>query len=636
VEGKLDSGYRLSGTLADLLAEGYSALHETGELATARECFTAAAAEAAGDPKSLGLAALGLSGLWVQEHRSSVAAAQARAWRELALQRLDPASRLAQRLRMREIAEDEYTAGRPAEILGAVERSREFGDPVVLADALNLAHHCMLGPGHHDARIAVAEELLRVGAFTGRSIDTLLGLLWRTVDQFLAGDPHADRSMRELRDLLHERGHRAVHYIVDAMDVMLSIRSGDFDRAEQLAAECAAEGQATGDEDATGWYGAQLSAIRWYQGRTEEMAGMLDALLSSPTLATGNEAFVAAAAVVAAIVGDRPEAAAALRRLRRDGFATLPGSSTWMVSMFGALEAAVRLGDCEIAQEVYPLLVQFADRPVLASLAVACFGSAHFPLGNAARLLGDLETAIGHFRAAVHRNEVVGNAPARVLAQLALAAALGERGAAGDLKRAANIEESAGVELVRFGMARWRTNTSSLDPTYTQPRCVREGTEWLIRFHGRSVAVRDSVGIRYLATLLKHPGLQIAAVQLSGGAKTGADDSLHALLDSKAEAEYRARLETIRMAQDRADLDGDADRSAKLQQELEWLLSELRRARGLGGRDRQFPSDIERARTSVQKAIRRALLAIGERDAELGADLTACVATGTYCSFTAV
>src|SRR4051812_46216474 len=103
VDPKLGNEHRPPGTAADLLAEGFRALHETGELAAARECFTAAA-YAADDPTSLGFAALGLSGLWVQERRSSVASAQARAWRELALQRLDPASTLANRLKMRAIA----------------------------------------------------------------------------------------------------------------------------------------------------------------------------------------------------------------------------------------------------------------------------------------------------------------------------------------------------------------------------------------------------------------------------------------------------------------------------------------------------------------------------------------------------
>ena len=52
-------------------------------------------------------------------------------------------------------------------------------------------------------------------------------------------------------------------------------------------------------------------------------------------------------------------------------------------------------------------------------------------------------------------------------------------------------------------------------------------------------------------------------------------------------------------------------RRPRLQNELDELLAHLRAAVGLGGRSRRFDDATERARTSVQKAIRRAIGAIG-------------------------
>src|SRR5438552_1210613 len=126
-------------------------------------------------------------------------------------------------------------------------------------------------------------DLLGLSFRTSRRSDLLMGLLWQTVDVFLDGDPHAGRRLTELRESLAQGDHLAIGYVVDAIEVMLTIRSGDLDRAEILAWACAERGRLAGDIDATGWYGAQLVAIRWYPGRLVEALPMLTELVDSPT-----------------------------------------------------------------------------------------------------------------------------------------------------------------------------------------------------------------------------------------------------------------------------------------------------------------------------------------------------------------
>ena len=152
------------------------------------------------------------------------------------------------------------------------------------AQALNLAHHCRLGPGDGAARRALSAELIAESFQTARHSDLLLGLLWQTADMFLDADPHAERRLSELRDLPAQRDHLAISFVVNAIDVMLTIRAGWFDRAEVLAKACAQRGAVIGAADAPGWYGGQLVAIRWYQGRLAELLPMLDGLVRSPTL----------------------------------------------------------------------------------------------------------------------------------------------------------------------------------------------------------------------------------------------------------------------------------------------------------------------------------------------------------------
>src|SRR3954471_15332194 len=88
---------------ASMVASGEHALHVEGDLAGARCWFTKAYehAERAEDARLMALAAIGLGGLWVHEHRSAADAASVEAGQRDALGALDPRSSLALRLRAR-------------------------------------------------------------------------------------------------------------------------------------------------------------------------------------------------------------------------------------------------------------------------------------------------------------------------------------------------------------------------------------------------------------------------------------------------------------------------------------------------------------------------------------------------------
>ena len=60
---------------------------------------------------------------------------------------------------------------------------------------------------------------------------------------------------------------------------------------------------------------------------------------------------------------------------------------------------------------------------------------------------------------------------------------------------------------------------------------------------------------------------------------------------------------------------------------------ELKRAVGLGGRDRPTGSDAERARINVVRSIRRTIEAIDRQAPLLGAHLQEAVRTGRYCIY---
>ncbi|WP_336213442.1 hypothetical protein [Nonomuraea sp. LPB2021202275-12-8] len=617
------------------LVAGERALFADGDLRAARRWFETAyrQAEPSGDAEALARAALGLSGIWVHEHRTSAKWTMVRERQRRALGPLDPRSPLAFRLRARLAGEEDYRAGEHGRILVVLGQARAAGDPVALAEALSLAHHCLLGPEHAELRLPLAEELIGVAALTGRRSDLLMGLMWRAVDLFKAADPHAERSFEELQGLLAE-DHLAVGFVAGAIEVMLSTRAGRFEEAEALAGACAQRGTVAGDVDATGWYGGQLGAIRWYQGRIAELRPSLVELASSPTLSAVDNSQLAGLAVASATAGDHRAAAGLLARLRGRDLAHLPRSSSWLATMYGIVEAAYLLRDAGTAARAHALLAPFAGLPVVAGLGVTCFGSVRHSLGTAMLAVGDLDRAVEHLRGAVHDNLALGHWPAAVLSRHRLARALALRD--GPRDEAAREEAAAAArEAKELGMT-LPAEAGAADRAGGAPaRLLRHGKQWLLEWGGRSVLVADSVGTRHLAVLIANPGREIPATDLAAGTRApeSATASPQPLLDAAARDAYKQRLTHLQAEIDELESMNDMARAAALRLEHEWLVAELASATGINGRTRAFTGSQERARIAVGKAIRRAVSRVAEADPAIGEELRVTVHTGLRCSY---
>jgi len=620
--------------LEELLARGDSALAADGDLHAARRHFEAAyrVAEKLGDGRGMALAALGMGGIWVHEQRTVAGVTLLRSRLRQALSHVDSRSPLGLRLRARLTAENDYRHGDYAAILAVLDEARRVRDPLALAETLSLAHHCLLGPDHGALRQSIALDLVGESSRTGRNSDLLLGVLWQTVNLFFEGDSHAHRRLVELRELLSQTDHLAVGYVASAIDVMLAIRAGRLEEAETLANACASTGAAAGDVDATGWYGAHLVAIRWYQGRLAELLPLLEDVAHSPTLSAVDNSFFAALAVSAAAAGDTRKAASALATLRGRSLSDLPRSSSWLVALAGIVEAAALLGDAQISAEAYELLAPYAHLPVMASLAVACFGSAQYVLGVASITTGDLDRAVEHLRLAIQDNLALAHWPAVVTSRLRYAEALLARGRAEDAAVAQQQQDIARSEAAALGIA--AVVTAAPDPAGSTVELTREGQQWRVGLGRRSVTVEHSVGMFHLAVLLANPGQEIHAVDLVSGlavlghAGQGTGLSEQPKLDRVAAREYRERLSQLRIEIDELDSRDESDRAQRARAERDWLLAELAGAAGIGGRTRAFADGGERARIAVGKAVRRALQRIGESDPVIGDHLKRTVHTG--------
>jgi hypothetical protein len=632
-----------SDELQSALSDGDRALHADGDLHASRENFERAyqLAITAGDVPAMALAALGLAGLWLSERRTVSGAAQMEARLQHALSLLKADTPLALRIRTRLAAEADYCQGEHAAtlaVLGEI-RADPDPDPVLMAEALSIAHHCLLGPDHVRLRRELAAELIKTSFRTERRGDLLMGLLWHTVDSLTDGDPHAERLLGELRDQLERRDHLAIGFVVSAIDVMLAIRAGRFDDAETLVARCAESGATAGDIDNEWWPGAQLVTVRWYQGRLTELLPMLHERVHSPVLSSVDDSSVAALAVAAALSGDRRTAASSLAALCGRGLARLARSSSWLVTMNGIVEAAFLLDDADVAARAYELLRPYAQLPMVGSLGITCFGSTQHALGVASLTSGHLDRAVEHLRAAVQHNLALAHWPAVLASRRRLAEAYGRRSLPADADAASRELDTARREAAELGLR----FSGSPAPERSGgagvwiAECRRVGRKWQLTLGDHRMLADDSVGMAHLAVLIANPRQDIQAVDLVAGLAALSDavsdlGTAHPVLDRDAIGEYKSRLHRLDAEIEQLESAGSV-RAASARDEREWLAAELASAAGFGGRTRSFPDQPERARVAVGKAIRRALVRVTEADPVIGEHLGQAVRTGVRCSY---
>jgi tetratricopeptide (TPR) repeat protein len=238
---------------------------------------------------------------------------------------------------------------------------------------------------------------------------------------------------------------------------------------------------------------------------------------------------------------------------------------------------------------------------------------------------------------------------ARVGLADALRASGSEHRAALELEAARTVLDRIEAEPTAEDAVPEGSDGEAEQPAATDPNVFRrEGDYWSVVFEGRTVRVRDLKGVRYLARLLADPGREFHVLDLvaaesgptgatvsgraAGLSLTGPGDAGE-MLDARAKDAYRRRLAEIEDDIEQARALEDTEREAQADAERDFLVRELSRAVGLGGRDRRAASTSERARVSVTRAVRQAIVRVAEHHPELGQHLERTIRTGTYCAY---
>ena len=182
---------------------------------------------------------------------------------------------------------------------------------------------------------------------------------------------------------------------------------------------------------------------------------------------------------------------------------------------------------------------------------------------------------------------------------------------------------------------------------------ARNGENWTVGYGGAEFSLRDVKGLHYIQRLLQHPGEEFHALDLlsgpgtvantestnpdnaslPGGFSIGRPGDAGEMLDAKAKQDYRRRVLELREELEDLRERGDHEGAAKAESEIDFLVQEIARAVGLGGRDRRAGSAAERARLSVTRAIKAAVQRISEHHTSLGEVLGRSVRTGLFCCY---
>jgi tetratricopeptide (TPR) repeat protein len=307
--------------------------------------------------------------------------------------------------------------------------------------------------------------------------------------------------------------------------------------------------------------------------------------------------------------------------------------------------AAGEIGRARSAADELELIgARFESKALLASAAVA--------RGRVRVAEGDSADAEQSFAEAVRLWNEVGAPYEAAIARLGLASAYRASGS----EHQATLEGQAANAILELIKAAPTVATAvgivsdhalGMQPVENVNIFHCEGDYWSVAFEGHTVRVRNLKGVRYLARLLADPGREYHVLDLVA-AETGTSASMDSytasvsgsalgdageLLDPRAKAAYRRRLAEIDDDIEQADAIGDTERSAQADNERDFLIRELSRAFGLGGRERRAASASERARPAVTRAVRQAIVRIAEHHPELGDHLGRTIRTGTYCAY---
>jgi hypothetical protein len=157
-----------------------------------------------------------------------------------------------------------------------------------------------------------------------------------------------------------------------------------------------------------------------------------------------------------------------------------------------------------------------------------------------------------------------------------------------------------------------------LDLLGCQPEAVQPEAGWLFTTSGDGYEIsafgvrghfKGSVGLDYLFQLIQAPGRPVPIVELlskKGARPADNTPSKQPVLDEDYKRQLKESLEDLEAKLDKAKKNNGHGEIKRITPEIEHLMSTMRSAVGIGGRDRGLNDTLDKRRSAISMAIRRA------------------------------
>jgi hypothetical protein len=254
----------------------------------------------------------------------------------------------------------------------AVEIARRVGDRAALSRSLFARLYGAIDLVDPDARLAMAQEIVRLGEEAQDNELILRGLFVRVGMQIILGDMDAaNADIDKYATLATEMRIPRWIWQAELFRAMQALFEGRLGEAEQLALKAFETGRLADPDNFLQMYSVQVFAIRREQGRLEEMVPATQAFVANlPAV----PAWRAGLAYQYAEVGRIDEASGEFEVLAADGFSAIPADGNWPIAMALLAETCCSLGDTERAAILYESISPLAELCVVVGLIVDSYG----------------------------------------------------------------------------------------------------------------------------------------------------------------------------------------------------------------------------------------------------------------------
>ena len=363
-----------------------------------------------------------------------------------------PAARRARLLAQRAsaLAEIGDMESADADSVAAMTAAQAAGDPAAELDAIRARVAALSAPQHRTEWLRLGARTVELAAATGQPIAAVLGRVWRIDASYQLTNLEAvDTEIALIAQLAESTRLPLARWHLLRQQASRAALAGQFATARDRSQEAHQLAVRIQDVSGAGMSYAFALAMANIRGDlTELQPDFFETVVVAPPIPVVR----ASQAWALFATGRTDEARAVYETLRQ-----LPAVGDRDVRTLGSLiqliDLIIAYRDTDTARATYDLFRPLAAQGgTVGSGLVVVHGSAYWPLGRLAALLGRLEQALDHFASALAVNTRLGARPFVVMTRLDWATTLAGRAAGDDLAQARELARQAAGEARRLDM----------------------------------------------------------------------------------------------------------------------------------------------------------------------------------------